>query len=175
MKQPSYYAILPATIRYNPDLTMFQKILYAEITALTNAKGYCYASNSYFEKLYLLSKSTISRNINQLVKLGFLKSVIDKNNSNQRRLYPTYIPILANEHTPIPANEHTPILANEHTPKPLYKNTTRLNTPHARSARKRGKQKVDVNVEWFNEYIKNIEKQDQLEREGLTVNKHAPK
>ena len=33
---PSFYAILPADVRYAEDLTSLQKILYAEITALTN-------------------------------------------------------------------------------------------------------------------------------------------
>jgi hypothetical protein len=35
-EKPSFYAILPADVRYAEDLTSLQKILYAEITALTN-------------------------------------------------------------------------------------------------------------------------------------------
>ena len=41
----NYYAVIPATIRYSKDLRPAEKLLYGEITALTNIKGYCYASN----------------------------------------------------------------------------------------------------------------------------------
>ena len=52
MDNPSYYAILPANVRYDKNLKPMEKILYAEITALSNKNGYCSASNSYFAKLY---------------------------------------------------------------------------------------------------------------------------
>jgi hypothetical protein len=35
METPNFYAIIPADIRYSKELSMFQKLLYAEITALT--------------------------------------------------------------------------------------------------------------------------------------------
>ena len=49
---PNYFGILPANVRYDKRLKPMEKILYTEITALSNAKGYCYATNSYFAKLY---------------------------------------------------------------------------------------------------------------------------
>jgi hypothetical protein len=36
MDQPNYYAIIPSEIRYSKKLTLLQKLLYAEITALSN-------------------------------------------------------------------------------------------------------------------------------------------
>jgi hypothetical protein len=64
--QPAFYAILPAFVRYNTDLSAMSKLLYCEITALCNAKGYCWASTTYFAKLYNVSERTVSAWINEL-------------------------------------------------------------------------------------------------------------
>jgi len=70
----SYYAIIPANIRYDNDITPNAKLLYGEITALCNEKGYCWASNSYFAELYGASNKSVSRWIAQLIKKGYLYS-----------------------------------------------------------------------------------------------------
>lgn len=72
--QRSYYAILPANVRYDSKLTPNAKLLYAEITALCNEKGYCWASNDYFAQLYGVSKKSVSAWINQLISEGYLTS-----------------------------------------------------------------------------------------------------
>ena len=70
----SYYAIIPANVRYDENLTPNAKLLYGEVTALCNEKGYCWAGNSYFANLYGVSNVSISKWINQLVKQGYLTS-----------------------------------------------------------------------------------------------------
>ena len=40
--KPNYYAIIPAIVRYDNDLKPNEKLLYGEITALTNKTGACY-------------------------------------------------------------------------------------------------------------------------------------
>lgn len=70
----SYYAIIPAHVRYDETLTPNAKLLYGEVTALCNERGYCWASNSYFADLYGVSNVSISKWINQLVKQGYLTS-----------------------------------------------------------------------------------------------------
>lgn len=70
----SYYAIIPANVRYDEDLTPNAKLLYGEITALCNMKGYCWASNSYFADLYKVSKVSISKWIKQLLDKGYIQS-----------------------------------------------------------------------------------------------------
>ena len=62
----AYYAVVPAPVRYDPDLSPSAKLLFCEITSLCRAKGYCWATNSYFTQLFNLSASTISRLISQL-------------------------------------------------------------------------------------------------------------
>lgn len=74
--EPSYYSILPAPVRYDHRLIPNAKILYAEITSLTNQVGFCYASNRYFEDLYRVSKQSINTWLQQLEKFGYIERVI---------------------------------------------------------------------------------------------------
>ena len=72
MEKPSYYAILPANVRYAETLTPNAKLLYAEITALAQKDGTCWASNKYFAKLYNVTPETVSRWVSVLVVNGFV-------------------------------------------------------------------------------------------------------
>ena len=54
----SYYAIIPANVRYDERLKLLSRMLYGEITALSNEKGYCWANNKYFGTLYKVSIQT---------------------------------------------------------------------------------------------------------------------
>ena len=71
-QQRSYYAIIPANVRYDKDLVPNAKLLYGEITALCNEKGYCWASNQYFAELYGASVLSVKRWINSLVTKGYV-------------------------------------------------------------------------------------------------------
>jgi len=73
---PNYYAIIPADVRYDSLLKDKAKLLYAEITALSNKTGCCYASNKYFAELYNVSPTTISLLIKDLVSNGYIESEI---------------------------------------------------------------------------------------------------
>lgn len=72
-QQRSYYAIIPANVRYDKDLVPNAKLLYGEITALCNEKGYCWASNQYFAELYNVSDRTIKNWISQLADKGYIQ------------------------------------------------------------------------------------------------------
>lgn len=72
MEKPNYYSYIPAHVRY-ADITPNAKLLYAEITALLQMNGVCFASNQYFSKLYNKNKVTISRWISELKRNGFIK------------------------------------------------------------------------------------------------------
>tara|TARA_R100001163_G_C5045668_1_gene183015 strand:+ start:207 stop:815 length:609 start_codon:yes stop_codon:yes gene_type:complete len=72
MNKPNYYSYIPAHVRY-ADITPNAKLLYAEITALLQMNGVCFATNNYFSKLYGKNKVTISRWINELKRKGFIK------------------------------------------------------------------------------------------------------
>ena len=79
---PSYYSILIPEIRYSKELNDKEKLLYSEITALSNKNGYCYASNKYFAELYDVTPVWISKCINHLKELGFIDVEIIKNENN---------------------------------------------------------------------------------------------
>jgi hypothetical protein len=70
-QQPNYYAIISAEVRYDKNLTANAKLLYAEITALLNINGECFATNKYFSNLYGKSVVTISKWVSELVANGY--------------------------------------------------------------------------------------------------------
>ena len=89
-RQPSYYAIIPSTVRYDKRLKFAERLLYGEITALLGKEGYCFASNNYFADLYGVIPGTISRWISHLDKLGYIKVDIIKDDNKEvkeRRIY----------------------------------------------------------------------------------------
>jgi DNA-binding transcriptional ArsR family regulator len=72
MEKKGYYAIIPANVRYDKRITPNAKLLYGELTALSNEKGYCWAGNQYFSDLYEVSKQSISSWIGQLRDAGYI-------------------------------------------------------------------------------------------------------
>ena len=88
--KPAYYAIIPSEVRYCEELKFAERLLYGEITALAGKEGYCFATNRYFAELYQVIPGTISRWINHLENLGFVKIEIITDERNQvleRRIY----------------------------------------------------------------------------------------
>ena len=80
-EKPSYYAIIPASVRYDSNLKANEKLLYAEITSLTQKTGYCWSSNKYFAELYNVDIATISRWINNLIDNDYLGVKYEKDNT----------------------------------------------------------------------------------------------
>jgi hypothetical protein len=90
---PNYYAVIPANVRYDPELKDKAKLLYGEIVALSNKNGYCFASNRYFAELYGVSKMTISLLIKNLVDNGYIETEI-KYKENSKEIDNRYIKIV---------------------------------------------------------------------------------
>ena len=120
MEKPNFYGIMPADVRYDKNLKPMEKILYTEITALTNSKGYCFATNSYFAELYEVHKNTVGNWISNLEKQGYIKTVLIYKNGtkeiSERRIY-----INQKNITPINEKIDTPIN------KKIEDNNTRIN------------------------------------------------
>lgn len=135
----SYYAVIPANVRYDNELTPNAKLLYGEITALCNEKGYCWASNSYFAELYKVSKETVSRWISKLEKLGYIRTELiyeqGTKSVKERRIYIYGDPIdkninryRQNNQYPIDENINTPIDKNIKENNTVFNNTTNTTT-----------------------------------------------
>lgn len=115
--KPSYWAVLPAKVRYDTGLRPNAKLLYAEITALANASGYCYAKNEYLAGLFSISGRTVSDLISSLSSHGYVAVEIIRDEKNQiveRRIYVDK-PVIPSEdehgtaQDPIAENSDTPI------------------------------------------------------------------
>lgn len=88
-RRPSFYAILTPEIRYAADLTPNEKLLMAEISAMTDTTGYCWASNAYFSKLFGISERTVIRSIHRLEAKGAITTELvlgAKGNIQERRI-----------------------------------------------------------------------------------------
>lgn len=82
--EPSFYAVIPANVRYCKDITSSSKLLYGEITSLCHKEGYCWASNSYFAELYGVSIKTVSTWVKELITFGFISSeIVYKEGTNE--------------------------------------------------------------------------------------------
>lgn len=119
---PAYWAVLPASVRYDQELRPNAKLLYAEITALATATGYCYAWNETLGKLYGLSGRTVSDLVGTLARRGYITVEVLRdpktNEVTERRIWvdrPRIVenyPIAENGDTPIADFGVTPIAKN---------------------------------------------------------------
>lgn len=123
-EKPSYYSIITADVRYDERLKPNEKLLYSEITALSNKYGYCTATNSYFSKLYRADKSTVSRWVSHLEKCGYVQveQTRDGKRIVQRKIYPVATPLLTKKSIPYAQKDQYPI------DKKVKGNITRVNT-----------------------------------------------
>ena len=141
-EKPSYYSIITADVRYDERLKPNEKLLYSEITALSNKYGYCTATNSYFSKLYRADKSTVSRWVSHLEKCGYVQveQTRDGKRIVQRKIYPVATPLLTKKSIPYAQKDQYPI------DKKVKGNITRVNTT-SMNMRESIKHPLDTNVE----------------------------
>lgn len=87
---PNYYAIIPASVRYDKELPAAAKLLYGEIAALSNQEGFCWASNRYFAGLYETTPRTVQNWLTDLETRGYIAiHLLDTNSGTSREIYMT--------------------------------------------------------------------------------------
>lgn len=158
-EKKSYFAIIPANVRYDDELSANAKLLYGEITALCNEKGYCWASNDYFSQLYGKSKYTVSRWISSLSQKGYIQSEISKEDGNMRMLTPLLTKnatLLTKTAIGIDENRNTPIDENRKQNNTLLNNTLNNNSYiYSSNSRVKNKKKfIPPTIEEVREYAK---------------------
>lgn len=90
----NYPVFIPANVRYDRDLPPNAKLIYGELLFLCENKGFCWASNAYFARLYNVDKMTVSKWITLLRKKNYIffkdidKNIygVDENVNNLRQI-----------------------------------------------------------------------------------------
>lgn len=162
---PSYWAVVPAGVRYDKELPPNAKLLYAEISALTNADGYCFASNRFFEDHFGLSTASIQRLLKALEKRGYIRVEVirkaDTREVEERRIYAGINPVRDSvPPSPQKCGEGSPQKYEEPSPQKCgvdyYNNIT--NTPLTPQGGKEGKKdklKLDDEARtMLNDYVR---------------------
>ena len=86
--RPSYWAVIPADVRYDDQIPANAKLLYGEISALCDRTGYCWAKNEYFAQLFGFAEVTVSRLVSALQKGGYLEvEMVPTETGTERRIY----------------------------------------------------------------------------------------
>lgn len=85
--KPNYYAVIPASVRYDKGCPPAARLLYGEISALSNKEGYCWASNEYFARLYEVDTSTASSWVSSLVDGGHITVEVSRTDGNRRKIW----------------------------------------------------------------------------------------
>jgi predicted transcriptional regulator len=72
-----YYTIIPAYVRYDKGIGSDVKLLYRELAALANGKGFTEISNECLSRLFGARKSSIAKSIKILADKGYIKAEYD--------------------------------------------------------------------------------------------------
>ncbi|KID42885.1 hypothetical protein LbDm2_2214 [Levilactobacillus brevis] len=123
---PSYYAIIPANVRYDQNLPGKAILLYGEITALCNQKGFCWASDDYFAKLYGVTKMTVQNWLKSLESENYISREVTYKKDTKEIEHR----LIRIEMTPTKKNLGTP------TQKNFRDNTTSINKNHSKAEKK---------------------------------------
>lgn len=140
-RKPGYYAVIPASVRYDDGLRPNAKLLYGELSALAVSDGYCWATNAYFARLFSLSAKTVAELIRQLADRGHIRvEVVRDTGTNEVQARKIWIagpsgrtldpsPEKSGEGSPENPGEASPEKSGDPPPKNREENNTSLSTP----------------------------------------------
>jgi|TARA_R110000822_G_scaffold76755_4_gene184520 DNA-binding transcriptional ArsR family regulator len=186
MDHKGYYAIIPANVRYDQRLPANAKLLYGEITALSNEKGYCWAGNDYFSVLYGVSKTSVSKWVSALRDSGYINVQVQYKEGTKQILH-RYITLV---NDPIEEKLMTPIrkvkdpieekLIDNNTSNNTNNNTMNIGvvTPEKKVKKVFVKPTLTEVIDFCNETQANIDPQDFMdfyESKGWMVGKNKMK
>lgn len=95
-QRPNYWAIIPAAVRYDTKVPPMARLLYAEISSLTDQRGYCFASNAYFMRLFGFAERTLQRHLRVLEERGYIRVEDGAGGAGRRKIYGGINPLANN-------------------------------------------------------------------------------
>ncbi len=102
-EKPGYYAVIPSAVRYCDKIPASAKLLYGELSALSNACGYCWASDQYFADLYDTTLRTVRNLLGALQDAHFIiiqeEKTVDGRKMRKVLLNPVAL-VIAQENAP---------------------------------------------------------------------------
>lgn len=116
--------VIPTSLLGDSRLTFLERLLLIDILSLCKKKGYCWATNEYFKKLFSVSKQTISKSISSLSKYGYIVLEYDKKEKNNSKRVIRLSKVLKNQLSDIKNNLNTSIQENF---KQYNKNNIKIN------------------------------------------------
>ena len=88
--KPSFYSILTADVRYDERIGDFAKLLYSDLTARCNRKGYCWPPNEQLAEDHRKNARTIVRTLRELESAGYIATEVIRDQKNmvvERRIW----------------------------------------------------------------------------------------
>lgn len=108
-EKPNYYGILTADVRYDKNISANAKLLFVEITCILNHNNRCFASNSYFARVFEISEVQVSRLIKQLIDNNYIIVDYKKTLNGTSR----YISISKNINSALINNDNCTLIKND--------------------------------------------------------------
>ena len=150
-RKPAFWAILPARVRYDPELRPNAKLLYAEITAMADATGYCWASNAYLAELFAISPRTVRELVQSLECKGYISVEVIRDPGNnavvERRIWVDR-PAIPEEPADTPSGENPPYPSGENPPLEQSKDMNIPPIVPQRGRRTEGPKKPKTAPDW---------------------------
>lgn len=124
--QHNYFLIIPAFVADDKDLDDSTKLLFGRLVALSNQKGYCWASNEYLGDLCGVKERVIQDRLNSLEKKGYIIRETKKQGMYwDRKIYPvTDIKNISTKSTNVPYREAQTCCIEKHERAPYKYNSS---------------------------------------------------
>lgn len=172
-RTPGYYAVIPASVRYDDKIPANAKLLYGEISALIGNEGFCYASNAYFASLYGLSERTISGLISALQSHNYLTVSVERDQSGKVLNRKLFLRVSVVDGQPVENNFYIPGKSFQEGMEETFQYTNLSNTnidkvnKKEKSSSRERKPKEDIDplpmfVEWMKEALSETWNRDDL-------------
>lgn len=91
MDNKPLFAVIPAAVFYDTNLSANARLLFGELSGLASSQGFCWASNQYFQKRHNVSRRSITKWIGELADAGYInvQCFLDENQIQRRHIYIT--------------------------------------------------------------------------------------